>query len=138
MFCSFGNYRKFLGRDCGLAAHNGLKVKTVRCRHTGLKGRLSPRPLRIPGSLLRAVAGWTDVFQGLQFSTAKCRRLGGAFAAGLLGLWPRPSGRCYATLSRFARLEPEVSNLSLSAIFDCGFEAFIPCRFNGVPFCSSP
>jgi len=32
----------------------------VRCRHTGLKGRPSPRPLRIPGSILRApLAGRT-------------------------------------------------------------------------------
>jgi len=89
------------------------------------------------------VAGWTDVFQGLQLSTAlpinkECRRLGGAFASGLLGLWPRPSGRCFATLSRFARLEPLVSNRSLSAIFDCGFEASQPCLFSRLGLCSSP
>ncbi|STQ44832.1 Uncharacterised protein [Ewingella americana] len=45
------------GQDRGLAAHTGPKVKVVRCRHTGLKSRLSPRLLRISGSLLRAVAG---------------------------------------------------------------------------------
>jgi len=49
----------------------------VRCRHTGLEGRLSPRPSRLPGSLLRAVARWADVFQVFPLSTAKCRRLGG-------------------------------------------------------------
>jgi len=31
---------------------------------------------------LRAIARWEDVFQGLSLSTAKCRRLGGAFATG--------------------------------------------------------
>ncbi|STQ45603.1 Uncharacterised protein [Ewingella americana] len=86
-----------------------VKVKTVRCRHTGLKGRLSPRPLRIPGSLLRAITRWEDVFQGLSLSTAKCRRLGGAFAAGF---------------------KPLVLNLLLSAIFDCGFETSQPYLFS--------
>jgi len=65
-----------------VATQTGLKVNTVRCRHTGLKGRLSPRPLRIPGSLLRAAARWADMFQLLPLSTAKCRRLGGTFATG--------------------------------------------------------
>ena len=32
---------------------------------------------------------------------------------GLLGLWPRPAGRCCATLSRFARLEPSGRRFSI-------------------------
>jgi hypothetical protein len=49
------------------------------------------------------------MFQELPLSTAKCRRLGGAFAA---------------------EFKPLVLNLLLSAIFDCGFEASKPSRFS--------
>ncbi len=40
--------------------------------------------------------------------------------AGLLGLWPRPSGQRCALLSRFARLEPErrVSPTRFRAVFE--------------------
>ncbi|MGY2799290.1 hypothetical protein ACVWV0_003466 [Ewingella americana] len=109
IFNSQGRGRRPTPTRLCVATQAGIKVKVVRCRHTGLKGRLSPRPLRIPGSLLRAIARWADVFQGLSLYTAKCRRLGGAFAAGF---------------------KPLVLNLLLSAIFERGFEASKPNRFS--------
>ncbi|STQ44610.1 Uncharacterised protein [Ewingella americana] len=68
MFCSFGNYRKLLGQDCGLAAHNGLKVKTVRCRHTGLK----VKTVGSPPTLLKSCA--TQI--SLKVKVVRCRHTG--------------------------------------------------------------
>ncbi|STQ45647.1 Uncharacterised protein [Ewingella americana] len=58
-----------------------VKVKVVRCRHTGLEGAYR-RALKTPRLYTARFARWPDVFQVLQLSTAKCRRLGGSFATG--------------------------------------------------------
>ena len=76
---------------------------------TGLEGRLSPRPSRLPGSFTARFARRNGHVSGASVHTAKCRRLGG---------------------TRISGFEPLVSNHSFGAIFDCGFEAFQPCRFS--------
>jgi len=90
-----------------------LNSKPWAPAHTGKGAASRRRPLDPRAFKLRAVAGGRDVFQEHLFSTAKCRRLGGAFAAGF---------------------KPQVLNLLLSAIFERGLEASQPCRFRG-DFC---
>ncbi|KAA8729744.1 hypothetical protein [Ewingella americana] len=60
---------------------------------------------------IEAAQGWGGRVSGISFHTAKCHRLGGAFAAGF---------------------EPWVSNLLLSAIFERGLLAFTSSGFSGV------
>jgi len=92
-----------------------FKVKTLGCHPNWPQGAPIAAPLENPRLFTARSAREVDVFQALPLSTAKCRRLGGAFASDF---------------------EPQVSNHSLSAIFDCGFEASQPNRSSG--FCFAP
>jgi len=91
---------------------------------------------------IEAAQGWGGRVSGTLVIVAKCRHLGVSLSSGLLGLWPRPSGRYYVTLSRFARLEPWVSNHSFGVTSERDLLAFTSSRFSGVLiwvlFCSLP
>src|SRR5471032_3613875 len=67
-----------------------------------LRGAYRRAPQDSPALSLRAIARWSGRVSEASVHTAKCRRLGGAFATGF---------------------EPLVSNRLLSAIFECGLEA---------------
>jgi Tfp pilus assembly protein PilV len=75
-----------------------LKVKTVRCRHTGLKVKTVGSPPTLAQRVLNetlwnpaffccwkieAAQGWNGRVSVAAVIVAKCRRLGGSLAAGL-------------------------------------------------------
>jgi len=63
-----GAFTPPLVKTVGSPPTRALKVKVVRCRHTGLEGRLSPRPSRLPGSLLRASLVRRTCFSHFRYS----------------------------------------------------------------------
>ncbi|STQ44718.1 Uncharacterised protein [Ewingella americana] len=100
-----------------------LKVKTVRCRHTGLKVRTVGSPPTLAQRVLNetlwnpaffccwkieAAQGWNGRVSVAAVIVAKCRRLGG---------------------SRISGFEPLVSNHSFGVTSERDLLAFTPCRF---------